>query len=83
MFCKKNKVKFYDFVLKNFMITLKEWTSSENSGPPQGYGSFHEQYWLNGTLIAVAVLDILPYCVSSVYFFYDPSYSHLSLGTFR
>ncbi|XP_012282505.1 arginyl-tRNA--protein transferase 1 isoform X2 [Orussus abietinus] len=68
---------FYNFLVYN---TLKS-RRSEN-GPPQGYGSFHEQYWLNDELIAVGVLDILPYCVSSVYFFYDPAYSHLSLGTF-
>ncbi|WFD44065.1 arginyltransferase [Malassezia psittaci] len=33
-----------------------------------------------GRLIAVGVLDILPHCVSSVYFFYDPDYSHWQLG---
>ncbi|WFC99551.1 arginyltransferase [Malassezia yamatoensis] len=33
-----------------------------------------------GKLIAVGVLDILPHCVSSVYFFYDPDYSHWQLG---
>ena len=47
-----------------------------------GYGSFHQQYWLENKLIAVGVIDILPHCVSSVYFFYDPDYSHLSLGTY-
>uniref|UniRef100_A0A1A9W0X3 Arginyl-tRNA--protein transferase 1 n=1 Tax=Glossina brevipalpis TaxID=37001 RepID=A0A1A9W0X3_9MUSC len=51
-------------------------------GPPLGFGSFHQQYWLDDQLIAVAVLDILPHCVSSVYFFYDPDYSFLSLGTY-
>lgn len=51
-------------------------------GPIVGYGSFHQQYWLDDKLIAVAVIDILPYCVSSVYFFYDPDYSFLSLGTY-
>ncbi|KAI9577628.1 hypothetical protein GQX74_013322 [Glossina fuscipes] len=51
-------------------------------GPSIGFGSFHQQYWLDDQLIAVAVLDILPYCVSSVYFFYDPDYSFLSLGTY-
>ncbi|XP_049800670.1 arginyl-tRNA--protein transferase 1 isoform X3 [Schistocerca nitens] len=51
-------------------------------GPPHGYGSFHQQYWLDGRLIAVAVIDILPYCVSSVYFYYDPEFGHLSLGTY-
>lgn len=47
-----------------------------------GYGSFHQQYWLDNVLIAVAVIDILPQCVSSVYFFYDPDYAFLSLGTY-
>lgn len=51
-------------------------------GPAMGYGSFHQQYWLDGELIAVGVVDILPKCVSSVYLFYDPNYSHLSLGTY-
>lgn len=40
------------------------------------------QYWLNGQLIGVNVIDILPACVSSVYFFYDPDYSFLNLGTY-
>jgi arginyl-tRNA---protein transferase len=30
----------------------------------------------------VGVIDILPECVSSVYFYYDPEYSFLSLGTY-
>lgn len=37
---------------------------------------------LDNKLIAVGVVDVLPGCVSSVYFFYDPDYSFLSLGTF-
>ncbi|XP_011069149.1 PREDICTED: arginyl-tRNA--protein transferase 1 isoform X3 [Acromyrmex echinatior] len=59
---------------------LEQWIP--DSGPPHGYGSFHEQYWLDNKLIAVGVIDILPSCISSVYFFYDPTYSQLSLGTF-
>ncbi|XP_061401409.1 arginyl-tRNA--protein transferase 1-like [Musca vetustissima] len=56
--------------------------SKPSDGPPLGYGSFHQQYYLDDKLIAVAVIDILPYCVSSVYFFYDPDYNFLSLGTY-
>uniref|UniRef100_A0A8C4SZE3 Arginyl-tRNA--protein transferase 1 n=1 Tax=Erpetoichthys calabaricus TaxID=27687 RepID=A0A8C4SZE3_ERPCA len=52
------------------------------SGPECGYGSFHQQYWLDGKIIAVGVIDILPSCVSSVYLYYDPDYSALSLGTY-
>ncbi|KFO85655.1 Arginyl-tRNA--protein transferase 1, partial [Buceros rhinoceros silvestris] len=52
------------------------------NGPECGYGSFHQQYWLDGKIIAVGVIDILPYCVSSVYLYYDPDYSSLSLGVY-
>ncbi|XP_029676857.1 arginyl-tRNA--protein transferase 1 isoform X3 [Formica exsecta] len=72
-----NQKSFFNFLVKS---PLQQWTP--NNGPPQGYGSFHEQYWLDNELIAVGVIDILPSCVSSVYFFYDPAYSQLSLGTF-
>jgi arginine-tRNA-protein transferase len=51
-------------------------------GPPQGYGSFHQQYWMDGKLVAVGVIDVLPRCVSSVYFYYDPELAQLSLGTY-
>ncbi|XP_066456957.1 arginyl-tRNA--protein transferase 1 isoform X1 [Eleutherodactylus coqui] len=47
-----------------------------------GYGSFHQQYWLDGKIIAVGVIDLLPSCVSSVYLYYDPDYSFLSLGVY-
>ncbi|XP_053983187.1 arginyl-tRNA--protein transferase 1 isoform X3 [Hylaeus volcanicus] len=72
-----DEMSFVNFLVKN---SLQQW--KPNDGPPCGYGSFHEQYWLDNELIAVGVIDILPSCVSSVYFFYDPAYSHLSLGTF-
>ena len=49
-------------------------------GPLHEGGSFHQQYWLNDQLIAVGVIDILELCLSSVYLFYDPQYSFLSLG---
>jgi len=37
---------------------------------------------VDGQLIAVGVVDILPLCLSSVYLFYDPAYQHLSLGIY-
>ena len=61
--------------------TRQAW-SPRRGGPPQGFGSFHQQYWLDDQLIAVGVLDVLPHCVSSVYLYYDPQYSFLSLGTY-
>lgn len=51
-------------------------------GLTHGYGSFHQQYILDGKIIAVGVVDILPFCLSSVYLYYDPDYAFLSLGTY-
>lgn len=31
--------------------------------PACGYGSFHQQYWLDDKLVAVGVVDVLPRCV--------------------
>ncbi|RCH93356.1 Arginyl-tRNA--protein transferase 1 [Rhizopus azygosporus] len=46
------------------------------------FGSFHQKYILDGKLIALSVIDILPSCVSAVYFMYDPDYSFLGLGKY-
>ncbi|XP_035982606.1 arginyl-tRNA--protein transferase 1 isoform X2 [Fundulus heteroclitus] len=51
-------------------------------GPELGYGSFHQQYWLDGRIVAVGVIDILPTCVSSVYLYYHPDFESLSLGSY-
>ncbi|VDK40069.1 unnamed protein product [Taenia asiatica] len=52
------------------------------AGAPK-FGTYHQQYWLDGhKLIAVGVVDLLPGCLSSVYFFNHPRYSWLNLGTF-
>ncbi|XP_065090515.1 arginyl-tRNA--protein transferase 1 isoform X1 [Ochlerotatus camptorhynchus] len=69
--------EYLDFLVKSPL----QYTTGQNS-PSCGFGSFHQQYWLDDRLIAVGVIDILPSCVSSVYFFYDPEYRFLSLGTY-
>lgn len=52
-------------------------------GWPCDYGSYHQQYRIDGKLIAVGVIDILPKCVSSVYVYFDmDDYSFLSLGVY-
>jgi len=48
--------------------------------PPLGFGSFHHQYLVDGRLVAVGVVDVLPKCLSSKYFFYDPKFKWASLG---
>jgi len=71
---------FSFYLISSLCLPLQNEKPSD--GPEIGYGSFHQQYWLDDKLIAVGVIDILPACVSSVYFFYDPDYSFLSLGTY-
>ncbi|KAG2013767.1 arginine-tRNA-protein transferase 1 [Coprinopsis cinerea AmutBmut pab1-1] len=47
---------------------------------PRTYGSYHQLYRVDGRLVALAILDILPNCVSSVYFMYDNLWEHFSMG---
>jgi len=49
---------------------------------PACYGTYHCIYVLDKKLIGVGVLDILPKCITTVYFFYDPLYEHLKLGIY-
>ena len=49
---------------------------------PCGYGSYHHHYRIDGRLVAVGVIDILPVCLSSVYTYYDPDFNFLSLGVY-
>ncbi|KAF4919256.1 Arginyl-tRNA--protein transferase 1, partial [Colletotrichum viniferum] len=42
-------------------------------GKDQVLGSFHQCYRLDGKLVAIGVLDLLPHCVSAVYFLYHES----------
>ncbi|KAK6929463.1 N-end aminoacyl transferase, N-terminal [Dillenia turbinata] len=56
--------------------------TSDGTVPPSGFGSFHQQYLIDGQLVAVGVIDILPKCLSSKYLFWDPDLAFLSLGKF-
>lgn len=50
----------------------------------QGHGDFGYEilYFDNRTLVAVDLVDILDEGISSVYCYYDPEYTHLSLGRY-
>ncbi|KAI5369537.1 Putative N-end aminoacyl transferase, N-end rule aminoacyl transferase, acyl-CoA N-acyltransferase [Septoria linicola] len=43
-------------------------------------GSFHQCYRLDGRLVAMAVLDLLPHAVSGVYFLYHQDFEKFSFG---
>lgn len=51
-----------------------------NDGVAQKLGSYHQMYRLNGRLIAIGVLDLLPGCVSGVYFIYHSDFEKYSFG---
>ncbi|KAH9907983.1 arginine-tRNA-protein transferase [Xylariomycetidae sp. FL2044] len=49
-------------------------------GSVRQLGSFHQCYRLDGKLVAIGVLDLLPDCVSAVYFLYHESIHPWSPG---
>ncbi|XP_071734410.1 arginyl-tRNA--protein transferase 1-like [Rutidosis leptorrhynchoides] len=57
-------------------------SSGDVNAPSCGFGSFHQQYLIDGKLVAVGVIDILPKCLSSKYLFWDPDLAFLSLGKY-
>jgi len=44
------------------------------------YGSFHQCYRVDGRLVALGVIDLLPHAVSGVYFLYHPDFVNHSFG---
>jgi arginyl-tRNA---protein transferase len=52
----------------------------EINGRQQPLGSYHLCYRLDGRLIAMSVLDLLPHCVSGVYFLYHKDFERFSFG---
>ncbi|XP_058891684.1 arginyl-tRNA--protein transferase 1 isoform X5 [Acipenser ruthenus] len=72
----------YKLEFRRFLCDSPLEPENPSDGPDCGYGSFHQQYCLNGKIIAVGVIDILPACVSSVYLYYDPDYSGMCLGVY-
>lgn len=55
-------------------------TSRQVDGKEQLLGSYHQCYRLDGRLIAMAVLDLLPHCVSGVYMLYHSDFEKWQFG---
>lgn len=51
-----------------------------SEGMTTGYGTYHQQYLLDGKIFAVGVLDILLKGVVCEYLYYDPEYRHIAPG---
>lgn len=66
---------------KRFLCTSPlQRTSRQINGKTQQLGSFHQCYRLDGRLIAMGVLDLLPHCVSGVYMLYHSDYEKWQFG---
>jgi arginyl-tRNA---protein transferase len=55
-------------------------TAQMFDGRERRLGSYHQCYRIDGTLIAIGVLDLLPECVSAVYFMYHESVHQHGFG---
>ncbi|KAI0013272.1 arginine-tRNA-protein transferase [Xylariaceae sp. FL0662B] len=67
---------------RNFLCSspLKREKLTTSNGKERQLGSFHHCYRLDGQLVAIGVLDLLPECVSSVYYLYHESIHKFSPG---
>lgn len=65
---------------KRFLCTGLDRKIVKIRGRTKKLGSYHQCYRLDGKLVAVGVLDLLPHAVSSVYLFYDPDYQEWDWG---
>ena len=65
-----------------FLVDSPLMRSKNSSKDSVEYGSYHQHYYVDGKLIMVGVVDILPSCLSSVYVFYDPDFMFLSPGVY-
>lgn len=68
---KPSELKVKDF--KRFLCSGLKRSPTSPQSSQRRLGSWHQCYRLDGKLIAVAVLDLIPHGVSSVYVLYDPS----------
>ena len=69
---------FEEFLVSTPMENERE--GSENM--PCMFGTYHQQYLLDGKIFAVGVLDILPRGVLCEYLYYDPDYRFIAPGVY-
>ncbi|KIW63300.1 hypothetical protein, variant 1 [Phialophora macrospora] len=72
--------RWKEAAFKRFLCTGIDRKILKINGKTLKLGSYHQCYRLDGKLVAVGVLDLLPHAVSSVYLFYDPEYQHWDFG---
>ncbi|EAW14156.1 arginyltransferase [Aspergillus clavatus NRRL 1] len=77
---KEDVSKWQQKDFKRFLCSGIKRSPADAKSPERKLGSWHQCYRLDGKLIAVAVLDLMPSGVSSVYIFYDPDYEQWEFG---
>lgn len=65
---------------KRFLCSGLSRNTIRKNDKTQKLGSYHQCYRLDGKLVAIGVLDLLPKAVSSVYLFYDPDFEEYQFG---
>jgi arginine-tRNA-protein transferase len=66
---------------KNFLCASPLPRTAETfDGRERRLGSYHQCYRVDGILVAIGVLDLLPQCVSAVYFMYHESVHQYGFG---
>jgi arginyl-tRNA---protein transferase len=79
----RGSVKNGDVSVSESRNNSDAWEINQKNVPKKWqYGTYHQLHRLDGRLVAVGVVDILPSGLSSVYLFYDPDEKLLSLGTY-
>ncbi|KAG4427348.1 hypothetical protein IFR05_017168 [Cadophora sp. M221] len=73
---KITKHGFKNFLCSSPLLRKKE----VFDGQERQLGSYHQCYRIDGKLVAVGVLDLLPQCVSAVYFMYHESVHQHGFG---
>ncbi|KAF8528775.1 arginine-tRNA-protein transferase [Hysterangium stoloniferum] len=79
----KRRSSFKRFLVESPLSASSDpivYASPQPAHLPTHYGSYHQCYRIDGELMGVGILDILPGCVSSVYFMYDKKWERLSPG---
>ena len=69
---------FEDFLVQTPLENELE--GSENM--PCMFGTYHQQYLLDGKIFAVGVIDILPRGILCEYLYYDPEYRFIAPGVY-
>lgn len=65
---------------KRFLCESPLSRCTREDGKDLQLGSYHQCYRVDGRLVAIGVLDLLPQAVSGVYFIYHPDFEKWSFG---